>query len=69
MYEAPIKRAGISMNLILFSNTRMVLNGFPRADPAKFNVSIKYRTFENGKVKSTSCKPPFLVTTLLFRVL
>ena len=33
MYEHPIKRAGLSMNRIVFSNTKMVMNGFPKYNP------------------------------------
>ena len=36
MYEHPIKRAGLSMNRILFSNTRMVMAGFPKSKPAQW---------------------------------
>ena len=52
MYEHPIKRAGLSMNRILFSNTKMVLPAFPKAKEQQFNVSFKYRHFENGKESS-----------------
>ena len=56
MYEHPIKRAGLSMNRILYSNTRMVLPGFPKANVKQFDLSFKYRTFVNGKATSTKCK-------------
>ena len=56
MYEHPIKRAGLSMNRILFSNTKMVLPAFPQAKAQQFNVSFKYRSYENGKVSSEKCK-------------
>ena len=58
MYEHPIKRAGLSMNRILYSNTRMVRQGFPvaKGDETKFNVMFKFRTYENGKVSGTTCK-------------
>ena len=60
MYEQPIKRAGLSMNRILFSNTRMVMAGFPKSKPAQFNLSFKYKTFENGKemTKQSKCRLP-----------
>jgi len=32
MYEHPIKRAGLSMNRIIYSNTKMVFQGFPNLD-------------------------------------
>ena len=56
MYEHPIKQAGLSMNRILFSNTMMVMGGFPNAKAQQFQLSFKYRTFENGKSTSTQCK-------------
>ena len=56
MYEHPIKRAGLSMNRILFSNTRMVMAGFPKSKPAQFNLSFKFKTYENGKEQSKACK-------------
>ena len=60
MYEHPIKRAGLSMNRILYSNTKMVLPGFPTAKPAQFALSFKYRTYTNGKQSSMSSKCQFL---------
>ena len=56
MYEAPMKRAGLSMNRILYSNTKMVHQGFPNLDGQKFRLAFKYRTFENGKVATMQCK-------------
>lgn len=60
MYEHPIKRAGLSMNRIIFSNTRMVASGFPKLNQQQFDLSFKFRTYENAKVVSTKCKctPP-----------
>jgi len=52
MYEHPIKRAGLSLNRIIYSNSKMVFQGFPKADAQKYNLGFKYRTFENGKVVS-----------------
>ena len=52
MYEGPIKRIGLSMNRILYSNTRMVMAGFPTAKPQQFDLSFKYRTFEGGKAQT-----------------
>jgi hypothetical protein len=52
MYEHPIKRAGLSMSRILFSNTRMVAVGFPATRDVKINkyqLSFKFKTYENGK--------------------
>ena len=56
MYEHPIKRAGLSLNRIIYSNTRMVASGFPGANEQRFNLSFKYRTFVNGKAAETKCK-------------
>ena len=56
MYEHPIKRAGLSMNRIIFSNTRMVMNGFPLLNKQQFELSFKHKTFENGKVIHLRCK-------------
>ena len=56
MYEHPIKRAGLSMNRILFSNTRMVMQGFPGLNNQQFDLHFKYRTYESGKVTSVKCK-------------
>ena len=56
MYEHPIKRAGLSLNRIIYSNTKMVYQGFPKADAQKFELGFKYRTFENGKMVSMKCK-------------
>ena len=58
MYEHPIKRAGLSLNRIIYSNTQMVYKGFPGVDAQKFNLAFKYRTFENGKATSVKCKCP-----------
>ena len=52
MYEAAIKRAGLSMNRILFSNTKMVQAGFPKADKKQFDLSFRYKTFEESKETS-----------------
>ena len=51
-----MKRAGLSLNRILFSNTLMVAPGFPALKEQQFKLSFKYRTFENGKATSTKCK-------------
>lgn len=67
MYEEPIKRAGISMNRILYSNTKMVYRCFSGSTEAQFNTSFKFRLYTNGKATSTKCKfsyLQFLLTTL-----
>ena len=56
MYEHPIKRAGLSMNRILFSNTKMVLPGFPQSKDNRFALSFKYRVLEGGKQVSSKSK-------------
>lgn len=59
MYEHPIKRAGLSMSRILFSNTMMVAKGFPKTHDSKINkyvLSFKFKTYENGKTASTKSK-------------
>lgn len=54
MYEHPMKRAGLSMNRILFSNTRMVQQGFPKLDQTKMGIHYKLRTFSQGKQVGSS---------------
>lgn len=56
MYEHPIKRAGLSMNRIIFSNTKMVASGFPGYNPQKFNLEFKHKIYENGKVVNMRSK-------------
>ena len=59
MYEHPIKRAGLSFSRILFSNTKMVSMGFPATSDIKikkYNISFKYKPYENGKSVSTKRK-------------
>lgn len=56
MYEHPIKRAGLSMNRIVYSNTKIVMQGFPKANPQQFNLAFKHKTFENGKAIKISSK-------------
>lgn len=56
MYEHPIKRAGLSFNRILYSNTKMVAKSFPKVDAAKFETVFRYRVFENGKPTMDKCK-------------
>ena len=64
MYEHPIKRAGLSLNRIIYSNTRMVSAGFPGDNTQRFNLSFKYRGFANGKATDTRCKSPSLGRSL-----
>ena len=55
MYEHPIKRAGLSFNRILFSNTKMVAPCMSNVTPDRFKISFKFKTFENGKETSRRC--------------
>ena len=61
MYEHPIKRAGLSLNRIIYSNTRMVYEGFPNLQKQQFNLSFKYRVYDQGKVTQQRCKQPFTI--------
>ena len=56
MYEHPIKRAGLSFNRILFSNTKMVQECFPRSNPQRYNLSFLMKKYENGKEVSRESK-------------
>lgn len=65
MYEHPIKRAGLTMNRIVYSNTKMLMSGQPRYNPQQFVLSFKHKTFENGKAVKIQCKSPCLHRTAL----
>ena len=56
MYEHPMKRAGISLNRIIYSNTKMVMKGFPDLKEQQFKLSFKFKTYSDGKLSSTKCK-------------
>lgn len=60
MYEHPIKRAGLTMNRIVYSNTKMLMSGQPRYNPQQFVLSFKHKTFENGKAVKIQRKSPCL---------
>lgn len=51
MFEHPIKRAGLSMNRIIFSNTQMIVPCLPNQDTLamRFGVGYRIKHFENGK--------------------
>ena len=49
MYEHPIKRAGLTFNRILLSNTRMVAAAFPGAESGKYRLQYKLKFYEAGK--------------------
>ena len=50
MYEHPIKRAGLSFNRILYSNTKMVQGCFPKSTPQRYSLSFLMKTYQNGKI-------------------
>ena len=56
MYEHPIKRAGLTFNRILFSNTRMVQACFPKSAGHRYDLHFTMKTFENGKEVKRQCK-------------
>jgi len=56
MYEHPIKRAGLSFNRILFSNTKMVSQCFPNSVASRYNLAFTMKTYENGKEVKRECK-------------
>ena len=55
-FDHPIRYAGMSMNRIMFSNTRVAVAAFPHAKEQQFDLSFKYRTYVNGKVDQVKCK-------------
>ena len=53
MYEHPIKRAGLTFNRILLSNSRMVAPAFPGfGTDGKYRLQFKMKFYENGKETS-----------------
>ena len=55
-FTYPIKYTGISMNRIMFSNTRVAVPAFPDAKEQQFELSFRYKTYLNGKSNSSKCK-------------
>jgi hypothetical protein len=49
MYDHPIKRAGLTFNRILYSNTRMVAPCFPAGVEQRLKIQYKIKFFDNGK--------------------
>ncbi len=50
MYEHPIKRAGLTFNRILLSNTRMVASCYPGfGTDGKYRLQFKMKFYEAGK--------------------
>ena len=49
MYEHAIKRAGLSFNRILYSNTRAAQTAFTKSNPLRFRLTYMIKNFENGK--------------------
>ena len=68
MYEHPIKRAGLSFNRILFSNTKMVQNCFPKSVSTRYNLSFVMKSYENGKMSKMEGKS-ILCCFLIFQCL
>ena len=48
MYEHPMKRAGLTFNRILYSNTKMVIPCFPLQE-GKYRLQYKMKFYEHGK--------------------
>ena len=55
-FDHPIRYAGMSMNRIMFSNTRVAVPAFPDAKEQQFELSFRYKTYLNGKSNSSKCK-------------
>ena len=68
-FDHPIRYTGLSMNRIMFSNTRMVMAGFPGAKEQQFNLSFKYKTYKDGKEEGKKCKQIVLFSKILTRYL
>jgi hypothetical protein len=49
MYEHPMKRAGLTFNRILFSNSKKVLPCFGQGAELKYRLQFKQKFFEAGK--------------------
>lgn len=62
MYEHPIKRFGLGMNRIIYSNTMMVREGMPVISSASaktvdiYSIQMRYRTFAAGKMVTSKGK-------------
>ena len=56
MYEHPIKRAGLTFNRILFSNTKMVSKCFPGVQGNKYDLQFTMKTYDNGKIVTHESK-------------
>jgi len=63
MYEHPIKRAGLTMNRIIYSNSKILMTGQPKFNPQQYILAFKHKTFENGKAVKiqgkSSCLQPW----------
>ncbi len=49
MYDHPIKRAGLTFNRILYSNTVMALPGLPAGTENRLRVNYKVKYYDLGK--------------------
>lgn len=57
MYDHPIKRAGLTFNRILFSNTRMVNPALPAGNEHRLKIHFKVKYYDGGKETSRKyCK-------------
>lgn len=69
MYEHAIKRAGLSFNRILYSNTRAAQTAFTKSNPLRFRLTYMIKNFENGKELKRESKlnlhPSFLYSFFL----
>ena len=58
MYEHLIKRAGLSLNRIIYSNTRMVYEGFPNFQKQQFNWALSTESTTRAKSLSKDVSRP-----------
>ena len=49
MYDHPIKRAGLTFNRILYSNTIMAIPGLPAGTENRLRINFKVKYYELGK--------------------
>jgi hypothetical protein len=52
MYEQPMKRAGLTLNRILYSNTKAIAPMFGGNTHQKFMFKFNIKTYANGKMQS-----------------
>ena len=49
MYDHPIKRAGLTFNRILYSNTVIAARGLPPGTEARLRIAFKVKYYDLGK--------------------